>query len=897
MNKNDKGDLMWKKKLVAFLHDPPHKPMNIKGHEDERKSFLTRLGLEEEDLKSLSRYCDFQAAAADRLIFPNAESSDLKVDWKENFFEFRHPLGGDILNPERFPSTSAVMEEALISALDGITVEEKDWRLKYIRVWRLWPERGAREKNPQFAYIVADTRIPDHTIWQHNALAAAFEALGDKTPAFLLFQIGPVQDFIKQARKLQDLWSGSYILSYLISQAIIAVAEELGPDNIIYPQVRGTPLIDLHWHNRGYIQSKLRASHENELFVPNLPNRFLALVPSGEKGREIAKAAEEAVRKTWEGIADSVKNLINDKVGKECKGWDEAWDNQVSKFPVIDWVIHEWTDVETAINNAKEKNAPPIEGGWENCPLYHAYKWATEVIPQGEREEYDAHHNSAFAWMLHYALTDWKFAARKNARAFDQWVSPGKGLKKGIPKDYLDGKNEVIGGENHSLFWEKMRNQFQYDFPGSQLYGAITIIKRLWAESYLKDKLGLNNSRPKFESVKDIADALEKADKLAKTDDRKGENIYYAVLTMDGDEMGKWVSGVNAPQLHHLLAEKARHYFEKNWEKREKSFGLPKFENVLRPLSPGYHAALSEALSNFSLYCAGVIVEKFNGQLIYSGGDDVLAILPAKTALDCAQALQIAFRGLHPDDPKYHASEEVKRVLKELFYYKNDYREHIDGFVVLNLKQEGVGKKEHLKPNYPLMVMGPRATISAGIAIGHVHDPMQDTIQAARDAEKMAKDLNRKENHKKGNFAISIIKRSGETVSFRANWESGVPSVWSELFFGKHNLSEGFAHKYASRVKDLVIIGGSAEGAKYVEKWADDKTNDDFLRQTVELELAYSLVRQGGFQRAKAEKLAKNWCEKLIADGKTGLTPRDYLHFWLCFAFLNRISKSKEDEK
>lgn len=913
---NEKKQEMWKKKLVAFMHDPPHKPRNIQDHEEQRKSYINRVGISEGELLNFNKYSDFQAAAADRLIFPEPGKSGLKVDWEESFFEFRHPLCGEPLSPKRFPKTSAVMEETCVSALDGITPETTDWRLKYIRVWRLFPERGAREKNPHFAYIVADTRIPDHTIWQHNSLAAAFESLGENKPAFMLFQIGPVQDFIKQARKLQDLWSGSYILSYLIAQAIIAVAEELGPDNIIYPQVRGTPLIDLHWHKRGYIDNPLHASHSNELLVPNLPNRFLALVPAGEEGAKIAKMAKNAVRKTWKDIADSVRQLIIEEVGKDYEGWDAGWDNQVSRFPVVDWVIHEWSDVETAIRNAERTQTPPMEGEWKACPLNHAYKWAMEVIPPNEREDYDAQANSAFAWMLHYAITDWKFAARKNARSFSQWVEVGKGLRKGSPKDYLDGKNEVLGGSRAHEFWEKMRSKeaFQYDFPGSQVYGAITVIKRLWSKAYLENKLGWQKGRPSFESIQDIADGLEEGeagkvsgDKVS--GDKEGKNIYYAVLTMDGDGMGKWVSGANAPALKDLLADKAREYFEKHWKEKGDKKGLPDFDKIQRPLSPGYHAALSEALSNFSLYCAGPIVEAFKGQLIYSGGDDVLAILPAKVALDCAQALQIAFRGLHPDDPRCHASQKVKEVLKKVFYYEN----HVDGFVVLNKEAGNVGRGEHLRPNYPLMVMGPRATISAGIAIGHVHDPMQDTIEAARQAEKMAKDL-----PGKGGFAVSILKRSGEATTFRARWESGAPAVWSELFHGGHNLSEGFAYKYAGLVKELITTGGSAEGAEYVVDWegnyprgnekkdSEEKSPEQkrVLREAVKLELVHTLQRQGNMDRKKATEIATLWCSQLIGDSeKTGsnpsvyLSPRDYLHFWLSYAFIKRISKSSKEAK
>ena len=38
------------------------------------------------------------------------------------------------------------------------------------------------------------------------------------------------QDFIKQARKTQDLWAGSFLLIFLIAQAMLAVAKEIGPD-------------------------------------------------------------------------------------------------------------------------------------------------------------------------------------------------------------------------------------------------------------------------------------------------------------------------------------------------------------------------------------------------------------------------------------------------------------------------------------------------------------------------------------------------------------------------------------------------------------------------------------------------------------------------------------------
>lgn len=880
MSENNREEL-WKKKLIALLHDPPHKPRAIKDHEDQRSSFLNRLGLDEKDFDDFEHTPDCQAASADRLIFPEPTGSKLKVDWEENEFEFRHPLGGGIYKPEKYPSTAAVMEEKFTSALDGIETETKDYKSKFLRVWRLWYERSAREKYPHLAYIVADTRIPDHTLWHHNSIASAFVSAGS-SPSFLLFQIGPVQEFIAQARKTIDLWSGSYLLSYLISRALVAILEEIGPDTIIYPQLKGVPLIDLHFFEQDYINNKLRASHPNELLTPNLPNRFLALVPGGKEGERLAKKAEKEVRETWKKIADSVHKQIQEKVGKDFEDWDVAWENQVRRFPAIDWVIHSWTAVKESIKFA-EKGIPPIDGGWNNDPLYHAYLWATEMIPEDQREEYTPESYRAFAWSLHYRTTDWKFAGRKNARYFSQWVEVGSGLRKAVPKDYLDGKNEVIGGKDHEQFWEKLRKTFETDFRGSQVYGAITVIKRLWPECYLKNELKWDPYKPSFDSVKEIANAIDNAEENKGRDSEK--NTYYAILIMDGDNMGEWVSGSRTPRLKDVLAEQAYKYFEKHWRTRD---SLSNADSVKRPLSPGYHAALSEALSNFSLYCAGPIVERFNGQIIYSGGDDVLAMLPAENALDCAYALQIAFRGLDPEDPKLNASEKVKEILKSLF----DYSHHVDGFIKLNRNSNGVGRAEHLKPNWHLMVMGPKASISAGIAISHVHSPMQDAIQAAREAESEAKSL-----PEKGGFCLKILKRSGESVSFSAKWDSGAPGLWSELNYGFYNLSSRFAYRYAQLVQNLVVEGISDGGRKYVEDWQAPSHSELDLITAIEAELAHTLSRQGNMSKQEANKLAKNWCDRILRkDGNSNMKPKDYLNFWLCWAFIKRITKSDKSE-
>ena len=69
----------WKNKLLAFLHDPPHKPRAVAAHEDQRQSFLNRLGLDPDALKAFEHSNDWQAAATVRLVPQNARATNAKA--------------------------------------------------------------------------------------------------------------------------------------------------------------------------------------------------------------------------------------------------------------------------------------------------------------------------------------------------------------------------------------------------------------------------------------------------------------------------------------------------------------------------------------------------------------------------------------------------------------------------------------------------------------------------------------------------------------------------------------------------------------------------------------------------------------------------------------------------
>lgn len=110
-------------------------------------------------------------------------------------------------------------------------------------------------------------------------------------PASLLkFQIGPVQDFIAQARSTRDLWSGSYLLSWLVAHGIRALpASAL----LVFPSRERQPLL----------KDQLDPEAVG-ILIPNLPNIFIARVE--DDAAEAAAAVKKAIEAEWAAIVDAV---------------------------------------------------------------------------------------------------------------------------------------------------------------------------------------------------------------------------------------------------------------------------------------------------------------------------------------------------------------------------------------------------------------------------------------------------------------------------------------------------------------------------------------------------------------------------------------------------------------
>jgi CRISPR-associated protein Cmr2 len=857
----------WKRKLAAFLHDPPCKPLNLsKVHEDEARQMLKAAlpGFDEDKLLALIKTvksADWTASAADRFCFPSG-SAPSKFTGQVGS-TFRHPLGGAEYEIPKLPELGQALEW-LQNAFGGIRVDEsapeaEQLRQRFFLYWRRFMEQtvlqpgGARD----LAFYPADTRIPDHTIWNHMNLASALEACrinGEIRPAFLIVQLGPVQDFIAAARSTRDLWSGSYLLALLTANAIKAVTDQLGADNIIFPALRGQGVFDILHQNEVYSKIFYKAGEDQEhslwermyghdekacrrLLNPTLPNRFVALVPENQAealGEAAAKAISDSLHEISKACFKQFVSLAKQANATEAliKDMEKRWYKQVDLFPQISWAATPWQhDVDQAIadfanfpiNTSKEKT-------WTPHKIMSEYRQVAQKISTYRD-------NSGFLWMLNYHRAEFALAARRNTRDFEQFVTDEN--QNATPKDALTGKEEIIGNED---LWNNLSPLKNSPFKKNEgPYGAVSIIKRLWWRTetgFLGSKLQVPANVLKramdLDSVADVA-ARNEGGQGAQTDadgERMPKNPYVAIIALDGDQMGKWVSGDKAPKLLDQVSQIARTYLE--------SINID--VDLPRALSPSYHMQFSEALSNFATYLAGPVVEHHQGQLIYAGGDDVLAMVPADQALNCARTLRAAFRGMAGELPEEQRSYDLASTQ--------------NGFVLADNA-------------YPLVVPGPAAEVSVGIAIGHYKHPLQAMVREAQNAEHRAKST---EHYDRAAFAVSLVKRGGETIHWGAKWNSGALKLYDaycELRKGENPpVAARFPYALAALLKPYKLQNMKCE------------TGFD-AAAIIKTELETVFDRQGG-------KELSELCDAYLANLTTTGRYEDFVNLFLTATFIKR---------
>ena len=842
--------LRWQAKLAAWIHDPAEKALVLlrdpAGHEGGTTRTLRRElfpdGLPA-DLQGWVKKADRWAAAADRPQFPLEANGGRYPAWTQvNFAErpiLKHPLTGQDYDLNKLDLAPALLKAVSTDHFQQFIVRENgavNWRKTALAFWRFGPETPASDLGALWSLLPADTRIPDHTIWAHldltGALAGTFASDPNQNPALLQVSFGPVQDFIAQARSTSDLWAGSHLLSRIAWEGLKVISERLGPDSVIFPQLRGVALVDLWlqqdiglpaaWFQKA--EWRRDRTDANPLFAAALPNKLVALVPAGQ-AETLAQAITERVRRWVQETAEiMLADLLKTGGFKDAARTLPCWAQlaeQLAGFPEVHWASVPWSPLvgeaaDGALNLAELRTAQaPFQPEGQHGFLDSA---AWKLLSRELRLEGQTFFrpNPGVLYPALYALLEKLGAAAKTVRPFTATHQTGY-------RDSLGGEVEWLTTDRAQLalppgqrlpetLWNTVAAAQRFGIRAGEHLGALGMLKRLWPKTFtdqisdLLDQdfrrfvvsthtLALATSleqwlqrpdrpavpmelRAKLESQptailpRKLAQLLRPEDEEARlllrrlpayldflrdtgNDEELGRThsllekvfgakpeTYYALLLMDGDQMGAWLTG--SDDAYRLPYRAAWHpQILVNLKQRD-SGDLHGYLNERRAVSPARHMAISGALNSFALTIARHIVEDLGkGKLLYAGGDDVMAMVSVDDLLPVLFLLRLAYSGEFTSDPKAGWATL--------------------GFHSAKLRLGG-GHALHQSRLYRMM--GGKATASVGAVVAHHSAPLGMVLRELRTAEKRAKNAGGRNA-----FSLALIKRSGGITHLTSRWQ------------------------------------------------------------------------------------------------------------------------------
>lgn len=480
---------------------------------------------------------------------------------------------------------------------------------------------------------------------------------------FLTINIGPVQDFIASARRCRDLWFGSWLLSELSKAAALALA---GPEMIFPP-----PGQDL--------------SPGSDL---NVANKIVTITPDPESA---AQKAESAARDRLQEIATNALNAVRGSIEL-----DRA-NAQIVDLLEIAWAA--WPLKSSSEDDFIEarRGAERLLAARKNLREFTQPTWA-DAVPKssldGQRES--VIHETQYNALSPQQLYD-VYGVRRGERLCGVGLLKRYGERKGRENDDQGGRvfsTSHVAAQGLLNRWDisteneaaarAVVHQFKHDLEGApknafarvpgephRIFGLLD--GHLLFENRLDEFFDTSNKASSDEAKAKARSALKV---LLEALGGERPHPYYVVLVGDGDKMGSSISAARSRQ-----------------QNRDISTYLASFAGAVRPL-----------------------VESHQGSLVYAGGDDVLALLPAHSALSCARALADLFAGI-------------------------------------------------MRPAVEDKSVAP--TLSVGLAVVHHLEPLSEALHLARQAEKAAKAI-----PGKNALAVTLAKRSGSDTTVASQWSN-----------------------------------------------------------------------------------------------------------------------------
>ena len=549
----------------------------------------------------------------------------------------------------------------------------------------------------------------------------------------LHMSIGPVQQFVGQARRTRDLWAGSFLLSWLAGQLMAAVMRRGG--HVLFPlvgtvQAPADPLLAAILEHRSERPT-----------IGTLPNRFKASVP---EAFDPALAAHDA-RQAWCRLGECVWDQFVAGTADRGRGTRAIYERQIDGFWDLQWVIG--ADPGDGSDGAwldRRKNWrshwPPREGG-DHCTAMGDWQEISGFVRGGQRHQQDAF------WM-HLQCTVGRLDIRDGERLCAVAL-----VKRLFPKLGATRQERSIGWRLGAANWPSTAYMAAVPWlmhvgaeveRRSKLSGYVRAIEQRVGPDTFAQLRGERATRlPGLDSLGEDADLdgnlfLEAAlanpratplTHLRSTNtDREDPDVETRERLLDElQALGRAVGGSARPFYALLLMDGDR------------------LGSLLRQND---ERSVSAALARFVEQVPDTIADR-NGVTVYVGGDDVLAMLPVTTAVDCAVELRRAYDA---------------------------------AFQPLQLK-----------------ATGRRATASAAIVFAHYRCPLRDVLTCAHaQLDGMAK-----EGNGRNSLAVAVMLSGGINRRWVGSFEVA-PGALEQLVGTAEAFSASFLYHIQQRCGPMI---------------------------------------------------------------------------------------------
>jgi len=545
----------WRAKIWGLLHDPVLKALHDNSGRG-KNSFYKQLevmkpwveiGRTPDDScgKALANIllADHVASASDRSAIGGTTEfiNYAEGNNPEKGLEIRHLLSGakqdlkvnfhqELINGKRadflFPKENELIAKIPEHLREDIQENIPKIKQLYWWLWRCLPQATCDLfKDSSLMLMPAETRIPDASIWSHvsmtSALAGGFAGY-DLTldeiknwprgkavshPYLAVFSFSPVQELIKSSRKMRDFWAGSWLLHYLSAKVCWQLANQYGPDTLLYPSLYQQPLID-HWLLQQYrdFSPYINQPSPESLLTAGFPNVIVLVLPEG-KVQAAMQTAQQTLLKEWLKVGDLVFKELHDKRHwmRELKPNHNSWQGWLKSQWQVYWTALPIGKPEEEFKCSANKNKNQEFENWSKAQneTYNLINNKNQLFKEQEKdllqESYQVRKqiykrgfsaNIGSWWGYIFDATRASLASVKNARNWELPTAFGpRSTISGIGpvvSSGKDGKDWITEGDTKES-WEKHDAGF---FDGTEQLNATEVVKRCLHE-ILPDLLGI----------------------------------------------------------------------------------------------------------------------------------------------------------------------------------------------------------------------------------------------------------------------------------------------------------------------------------------------------------------------------------------------------------------------